>query len=185
MLKNISLPALVFLLVLFLLVPVQLKVERPMLLLERFVRVEDGSKCCSLPPMEHWWPIKCRILPRCTLWRKYTWFAFSVVFFSQLAPGPRGFRKVPDDRQTASAHPHDDCRRSHLQGTHLGDDHPLSFHRAAVRSGLVQPPVLFWCNGFTWLGRRPEKGAIRNKWALKSTVVLLVVAGALFMRYGT
>jgi polyferredoxin len=47
-----------------------------------------------------------------------------------------------------------------------------------------------WCSHLCYFGavdslssrRLTKKGAIRNKWALKSTVILLVVAGALFMR---
>jgi polyferredoxin len=47
-----------------------------------------------------------------------------------------------------------------------------------------------WCSHLCYFGavdslssrRKTKKGVIRNKWALKSTVLLLVVAGALLMR---
>jgi len=126
--KKFRLPAIVFLLVLFLLVPVQLKVERPMLLLERFVSGGGWVQMFFIAAYGALVAYKMQDPKKVQSWRKYTWFAFSVVFFSH----------------------------SHL--CYFGAVDSLSSRG------------------------KTKKGAIRNKWALKSTVILLVVAGALAMR---
>ncbi len=89
----LGLPAAVFLLVLFLLAPVQLIVERPMLLLERFITGGGWIQILLIAIYGALVAHKMQDPKQVLAWRKYTWFAFSVVFFSQLALGLGGFDK--------------------------------------------------------------------------------------------
>jgi len=115
-------------------------------------------------------------------WRKYTWFAFSVVFFSQLALGLLGFEKF---LMTG---------KLHLPIPMMIVAGPIYRGHTSVMTILFLSTVVLsgpaWCSHLCYFGAvdslssrgKTKKGAIRNKWALKSTVILLVVAGALAMR---
>jgi len=176
------LPAAVFLLVLFLLVPVQLKVERPMLLLERFVSGGGWIQMFIIAGYGAWVAYKMQDPRKLQVWRKYTWFAFSVVFFSQLALGLAGF-----DKFLMTGKLHLPIPMMILAG-------PLYRGHTSVMTILFLSTVVLsgpaWCSHLCYFGAidslssrgKTKKGAIRNKWALKSTVMLLVIAGALLMR---
>jgi polyferredoxin len=180
--KKFRLPAIVFLLVLFLLVPVQLKVERPMLLLERFVTGGGWVQMIFIAGYGALVAYKMQDPAKVSAWRKYTWFAFSVVFFSQLALGLLGFEKF---LMTG---------KLHLPIPMMIVAGPIYRGHTSVMTILFLSTVVLsgpaWCSHLCYFGavdslssrRRTKKRAIRNKWALKSTVILLVVAGALAMR---
>jgi len=180
--KKFRLPAIVFLLVLFLLVPVQLKVERPMLLLERFVSGGGWVQMFFIAAYGALVAYKMQDPKKVQSWRKYTWFAFSVVFFSQLALGLLGFEKF---LMTG---------KLHLPIPMMIVAGPIYRGHTSVMTILFLSTVVLsgpaWCSHLCYFGAvdslssrgKTKKGAIRNKWALKSTVILLVVAGALAMR---
>jgi polyferredoxin len=180
--KKFRLPAIVFLLVLLLLVPVQLKVERPMLLLERFVSGGGWVQMIFIAAYGALVAYKMQDPGKVAVWRKYTWFAFSVVFFSQLALGLVGYEKF---LMTG---------KLHLPIPMMIVAGPVYRGHTSVMTILFLSTVILsgpaWCSHLCYFGaidslssrRLTKKGAIRNKWALKSTVILLVVTGALSMR---
>ena len=179
-----ALPAAVFSLVLLILVPVQLKVERPMLLLERFVAGGGWVQMVLMAAYGAFVAYKMQDPARVPAWRKYTWFAFSVVFFSQLALGLMGFEKF---LMTG---------KLHLPIPMMILAGPLYRGHTSVMTLLFLSTVVLsgpaWCSHLCYFGamdslaagaKKTRRGPIRNKWALKSTVLLLVVAGALAMRW--
>ncbi|MDX2431826.1 MAG: hypothetical protein QNK35_12895, partial [Bacteroides sp.] len=85
--KKGALPAGVFLIVVFLLGFVQWKVENPMLLAERFVKGSGWFELLAVALYGALVAWNMQDPARVARWRKYTWFAFSVVFFSQLLLG--------------------------------------------------------------------------------------------------
>lgn len=181
--SSLRLPLAVFLLVLFLLVPVQLKVERPMLLLERFVSGGGWFQMILIAAYGALVAHRMQNPKKVQAWRKYTWFAFSVVFFSQLALGLFGFDKF---LMTG---------KLHLPIPMMIVAGPLYRGHASVMTILFLSTVVLsgpaWCSHLCYFGAidslsssgKTRSGPIRNKWALKSTVIFLVVAGALVMRW--
>lgn len=177
------LPATVFLLVLLLLVPVQLKVERPMLLLERFVSGGGWAQILLIAAYGALVAYKMQDPRKVQSWRKYTWFAFSVVFFTQLALGLVGFESFLMSGKL------------HLPIPMMIVAGPIYRGHTSVMTILFLSTVVLsgpaWCSHLCYFGaidslasgRKTRPGPIRNKWALKSTVLFLVVAGALLMRW--
>lgn len=91
--NRLWLPLATSLFVLFLLIPVQLKVEKPMLILERFL---PGGGWIEIVLITFYGAIVAYHMQDpagVSVWRRYTWLAFSVVFFSQLILGLSGFEK--------------------------------------------------------------------------------------------
>lgn len=182
-LQGLGLPAAVFLMVLFLLVPVQLKVERPMLLLERFVPGGGWLQMVMIAAYGALVAFKMQDPVKVRAWRTYTWFAFSVLFFSQLALGLAGYERF---LMTG---------KLHLPVPMMIVAGPLYRGHASVMTILFLSTILLsgpaWCSHLCYFGamdsmvsgRRTKRGPIRNKWALKFTVLFLVITGALVMRW--
>jgi len=181
--KSLRLPAAVFLFILFLLIPVQLKVENPMLLLERFL---PGSGWIEIMLIAFYGAIVAYHMQdpsRVQVWRRYTWLAFSVVFFSQLILGLFGFEKF-----LMSGKLHLPVPMMILAG-------PIYRAQLSVMSILFVSTLVLsgpaWCSHLCYFGAidsissvgKTRRSPIRNKWALKSTVLLLVIAGALVLRW--
>ena len=181
--KQLQLPAAVFLLVLFLLVPVQLKVERPMLLLERFISGGGWVQMVFIAAYGALVAYKMQDQTKVQAWRKYTWFAFSVVFFTQLVLGLSGFEKFLMTGEL------------HLPIPMMIVGGPIYRGHASVMSILFISTVVLsgpaWCSHLCYFGAidslaaggKTRPGPIRNKWALKSTVMFLVIVGALVLRW--
>ena len=91
--NTLVLPAGVFLTVVSLLVFVQWKVENPMLLAERFVKGGGWFEILVVGLYGALLSWHMQDPDKVSTWRKYSWFAFSVVFFSQLLLGLFGSRK--------------------------------------------------------------------------------------------
>jgi polyferredoxin len=178
-----GLPLAVFLLILVLLVPVQLKVENPMLLLERFV---SGGGWFEIPLIGLYGAIVAYHMQdpaKVQVWRRFTWLAFSVVFFSQLILGLLGYERF-------------------LMTGKLHLPIPMMILAGPVYRGSISVmTILFlstlilsgpaWCSHLCYFGSidsisargKTRRTPIRNKWALKSTVLLLVIAAALVLRW--
>lgn len=181
--KLLRLPLAVFLFVLFLLIPVQLKVENPMLLLERFL---PGGGWVELVLIALYGAIVAYHMQdpsKVQTWRRYTWLAFSVLFFSQLGLGLLGF-----DRFLMTGKLHLPVPMMILAG-------PIYRGHLSVMSILFVSTLVLsgpaWCSHLCYFGAidsisakgKTRRAPIRNKWALKSTVLLLVIAGAIVLRW--
>ncbi|MEA3460324.1 MAG: 4Fe-4S binding protein [Bacteroidota bacterium] len=181
--KQLRLPLAVFLFVLLLLIPVQLKVENPMLLLERFVPGAGWFEIVLIALYGAVVAYHMQDPAKVQVWRRYTWLAFSIVFFSQLILGLSGFEKF---LMTG---------KLHLPIPMMIVAGPIYRGHLSVMSILFVSTLVLsgpaWCSHLCYFGAidsisakgRTKRSPIRNKWALKSTVLLLVIAGALVLRW--
>ena len=158
------------------------KVDNPMLLLERFVREEDGLKFHHQDYMGPLWPIICRIRVRCSDGGNIPGLPFRWSFSHNLILGLLGF-----ERFLMTGKLHLPVPMMILAGPiYRGHTSVMSILFVStvytLWPGLVQPPLLFRCHRLAAGGKTQSVVPIRNKWALKSTVVLLVVLGAIVLR---
>ena len=181
--KSFRLPFAVFLFVLFILIPVQLMVENPMLLLERFL---PGAGWFEIALIALYGAIVAYHMQdpsKAQVWRRYTWLAFSVVFFSQLILGLFGYEKF---LMTG---------KLHLPVPMMILAGPIYRGHLSVMSILFVSTLVLsgpaWCSHLCYFGAidsisssgKTKRTPIRNKWALKSTVLLLIIAGAIVLRW--
>lgn len=181
--KKLLLPAGVFLTVVFLLSFVQWKVENPMLLAERFIR---GGGWFELVVVGLYGAIVAWFMQdpnKVARWRKYTWLAFSVVFFSQLLLG-----LMVSDVFLMSGKLHLPVPMMILAG-------PIYRGHTSVMTILFLSTVILsgpaWCSHLCYFGAidnlaasgKTKRKPIRYKWALKWTVLLLVIFGAITLRW--
>lgn len=181
--KLLRLPSAVFLFILFLLLPVQLMVDNPMLLLERFL---PGAGWIEIALIALYGAVVAYHMQdpsKVQLWRRYTWLAFSILFFSQLILGLFGFEKF---LMTG---------KLHLPVPMMILAGPIYRGELSVMSILFVSTLILsgpaWCSHLCYFGAidaigsagRTRRSPIRNKWALKSTVLLLVIAGAILLRW--
>lgn len=180
---SLWLPVATILCILLLLVPVQVMLERPMFLLERII---PGGGWIQIALIAIYGGIVAYHMQdpaRVQRWRLYTWLAFSIVFFSQLFLG-----LVVDDIFLMTGKLHLPVPMMILGG-------PLYRGHLSVMSMLFLSTVLIsgpaWCSHICYFGaidalaskRDTRSGPVRNKWALKWTVLFLVVAAALILRW--
>jgi len=66
---------------------IQLKVPRPMLLLERFIHHAGWVEAVLLAAYGAWVSIRLLDPARSSVWRRRVWSIFSLVFFSQFTLG--------------------------------------------------------------------------------------------------
>jgi len=181
--KSFRLPLLVFLLTAFLLSFVHVKVDNPLLLFERFVKGGGWLEIALIGFYAALVAYKMQDPGRVQAWRKYTWFAFSIVFFSQLTLGLFGF-----DKFLMTGKLHMPIPMMILAGpVYRGDISvmPILFVSTVLLSGPA------WCSHLCYFGAidslasgsKTHRGPIRNKWALKSTVFILVVMAAIVLRW--
>jgi polyferredoxin len=161
---------------------VQWKVENPMLLAERFfpgggwIEVLIIASYASLVVWYMQDPQKS------SAWRRYTWFAFSIVFFLQLILG-----LLISDQFLMSGKLHLPVPMMILAG-------PIYRGHLSVMTILFLSTVVLtgpaWCSHLCYFGAldnlaakgRSGKGPVRNKWALKTTGIILVVLAAIVFR---
>src|SRR5664279_3486970 len=92
-LRKNKLPLIVFLLTFTLLAFVQIKIERPMILAERFIKGSGWIEILLISIYGAFVVSKMQNPLNVPKWRKITWTTFSIVFFSQLLIGLLGFDK--------------------------------------------------------------------------------------------
>lgn len=181
--KVLRLPIAVFLFILVLLVPVQLKVENPMLLLERFIPGAGWFEIVLIGLYGAVVAYHMQDPSKVLAWRRYTWLAFSVVFFSQLILGLFGLEKF---LMTGKLHLPIPMM---ILGGPIYRGHLSVMTILFVSTLVLSGPA--WCSHLCYFGAIDSISAkgktlrtpIRNKWALKSTVLLLVIASALVLKW--
>jgi len=182
-LKRFRLPLLVFLFTLFLLSFVQMKVENPMLILERFIPGGGWFEIALIAMYGGLVAYHMQDPAKVQQWRKYTWFAFSIVFFSQLLLGIIGFDKF---LMTG---------KLHLPVPMMIVAGPIYRGHTSVMTILFLSTIILtgpaWCSHLCYFGaidslasgKETTRKPLRNKWALKSTVFILVIAAAITLRW--
>lgn len=181
--KSLKLPLLVFLLTVLILTFVQIKVDNPMLLLERFVKGGGWVEICMIGIYGAVVAFKMQDPGKVQSWRKYTWFAFSVVFFSQLLFGLIGYEKF-----LMTGKLHIPVPAMILAGP-IYRGHTSVMSLLFVSTLILSGPA--WCSHLCYFGaidgmaskRKTSRGPIQYKWALKSSVLLLVILAAILLRW--
>ena len=180
--KRLKLPLQVLLLTVALLCFVQWKVENPLLLLERFVEGGGWFEIVIIGLYGALVAYKMQDPGKVQQWRKYSWFAFSVVFFSQLVLG-----LLVSEKFLMTGKLHLPVPMMIMAGPlYRGEISmmPILFLSTVILSGPA------WCSHLCYFGAldnlaaggKPVKRPIRNKWALKSTILLLVIFSTIVLR---
>lgn len=181
--NNISLPLSVFALTFLLLAVVQLKVERPMLLAERFIEGAGWAEIIVISLYGALVAYKMQDPLNVPKWRKLTWTIFSVIFFTQLAIGLCGFDKF---LMTG---------KLHLPIPMMIIGGPVYRGELSVMTILFLSTVVLtgpaWCSHLCYLGAfdniassgKTSRQILKHKGAIKSTILVLVIAMALLLRW--
>lgn len=183
MYKQYKLPVIVFILTFILLAFVQIKVEKPMILAERFLKGGGWVEIVLISCYGAFIVNKMKDPMNVPKWRKIAWTTFSLVFFTQLIIGLSGFDKF---LMTG---------KLHLPIPMMIMAGPIYRGQLSVMTILFLSTVILtgpaWCSQLCYFGAfdnlssggKTSKEILRNKGAIKSTVLILVIAMAIILRW--
>lgn len=181
--REFRLPIIVFSLTFLLLSIVQIKVDRPMILAERFI---EGGGWIEIVIISLYGAIvafKMKDPLNVPRWRRITWTIFSIIFFTQLIIGLSGFDKF---LMTGKLH-------LPIPMMILGG--PVYRGQLSIMTILFLSTVIItgpaWCSHLCYFGAfdnlaakgKTSKEILKHKGAIKSTILLLVIAMALTLRW--
>jgi ferredoxin-type protein NapH len=181
--KKYKLPLAVFTLTFILLAFVQIKVERPMILAERFLKGSGWIEIFLISCYGAFVAFKMEEPKDVPHWRKITWTIFSVVFFTQLIVGLSGSEKF---LMTG---------KLHLPIPMMILAGPIYRGQLSVMTILFLSTVILtgpaWCSQLCYFGAfdnllsggKTSKEILRYKAAIKSTILILVISMALLLRW--
>ena len=181
--KKLKLPLIVFLITFILLAFVQIKVENPMLLAERFFKGAGWAEIIIISFYGAFVAFKMQDPVNVPAWRKLTWTIFSVIFFTQLLIGLSGFEKF---LMTG---------KLHLPIPMMIIGGPIYRAQLSVMTILFLSTVVLtgpaWCSHLCYFGAfdnlaasgKTTKVILKHKAAIKSTILILVIAMALILRW--
>jgi len=181
--KQYKLPLIVFTLTFVLLAFVQIKVERPMLLAERFIEGAGWIEILMISIYGAFVAFKMQDPMNVPKWRKITWTIFSIVFFTQLIIGLSGFEKF---LMTG---------KLHLPIPMMIIGGPIYRAQLSVMTILFLSTVILtgpaWCSHLCYFGAfdnlasggKTSKEILKHKGAIKSTILILVIAMAIILRW--
>lgn len=182
-LETFRLPAIVFTIVFVLLSFVQVKVDNPMLLAERFIEGAGWIEIVLISLYGSFVAWKMQDPLNVPKWRKLTWTIFSVIFFTQLLIGLTGFDKF---LMTG---------KLHLPIPMMIIGGPVYRGQLSVMTILFVSTVILtgpaWCSHFCYFGAfdnlaasgKTSRKILKNKAAIKSTILILVIASAIILRW--
>lgn len=181
--KRYKLPLAVFLLTFILLAFVQIKLQRPMLLAERFIKGAGWIEILLISCYGGFVVNKMKDPVNVPRWRKITWTTFSVVFFAQLIIGLSGF-----DKFLMTGKLHLPIPMMILAG-------PIYRGQLSVMTILFLSTVVLtgpaWCSQLCYFGAfdnlasggKTSKEILKHKGAIKSTILIIVIATAIILRW--
>lgn len=181
--KEYKLPAIVFLLTFSLLAAVQIKAGRPMLLAERFLKGTGWVEIVIVSLYGAFMAGKMKNPLNVPKWRKAGWTIFSFVFFSQLLIGVLGA-----DKFLMTGKLHLPIPMMILAG-------PIYRGQFSVMTILFLSTVILtgpaWCSQLCYFGAfdnlfsggKTSREVLKYKGALKSTVLILVIAMTIILRW--
>jgi ferredoxin-type protein NapH len=181
--RKYKLPVFVFLLTFILLAFVQVKMERPMILAERFLKGSGWVEIFLISCYGAFVVFKMQDPLNVPRWRKITWTTFSIVFFTQLIIGLSGF-----DKFLMTGKLHLPIPMMILAG-------PIYRGQLSVMTILFLSTVILtgpaWCSQLCYFGAfdnlassgKTGKQVLRNKSAIKYSILFLVIAIAIILRW--
>lgn len=181
--KQYKLPLIVFALTFILLAFVQVKVERPMILAERFIEGAGWIEILLIAIYGAFVAFKMQDPLNVPKWRKITWILFSIIFFTQLIIGLSGFEKF---LMTG---------KLHLPIPMMIIGGPIYRAQLSVMTILFLSTVILtgpaWCSHLCYFGAfdnlasggKTSREILKHKAAIKSTILILVIAMAIILRW--
>ena len=178
-----ALPFAVYIFVFFLLAMVQLMVKVPMLILERFIPGAGWFEIAFISAYAAFVTYKMQDPMNVPRWRRITWITFSCVFFSQLILGISGLDKF---LMTGKLH-------LPIPMMILGG--PLYRGQTSVMTFLFLSTIILtgpaWCSQLCYFGAfdgissggKTRRGALKNKIAIKSTLMFLIIGAVILFRW--
>jgi polyferredoxin len=172
----------VFIFVFLLLSMLQLKMKLPMLILERFIPGAGWFEIVVVSAYGAFVTYKMQDPTNVPRWRRITWITFSTVFFAQLILGLSGLEKF---LMTGKLH-------LPIPMMILGG--PLYRGQTSVMTFLFLSTIILsgpaWCSQLCYFGAfdglasrgKTQRGALKNKIAIKSTLLLLIIVAVLLLR---
>lgn len=162
----------------------QVEVQSPMILLERFIPVGGWVEIPFIALYGAFVAWKMQDPDKVAIWRRNTWLLFSVVFFGQLLLGIIGF-----DKFLMTGKLHLPVPAMILSGPLFRAE--LSFMTILFISTVVLSGPA-WCSHLCYFGamdnfaaskNKANNKAIKNKWAIKYTLLVVVILGTLLLRW--
>lgn len=180
--KKYQLPLAVFAFTATLLSIMQLKMKNPILLAERFI---EGAGWIEIAVIATYGAIIAYMMhdpKQVPKWRRMIWTIFSVAFFSQLIIGLSGFEKF-----LMTGILHLPIPMMILAG-------PIYRGQLSIMPILLISTIVLtgpaWCSQLCYLGAfdaiaskgKTQKGKLKNKAAIKITILMLVVISTIMLR---
>jgi ferredoxin-type protein NapH len=181
--NKFALPSAVFVFVFFLLSMVQLKMKMPMIILERFIHGGGWIEIGAVSLYAAFVAYKMQDPMNVPRWRRITWITFSTLFFTQLILGISGLEKF---LMTGKLH-------LPIPMMILGG--PLYRGQTSVMTFLFLSTIVLsgpaWCSQLCYFGAfdgiasrgKTHRGALKNKVAIKSTIMLLIIVAVILLRW--
>jgi ferredoxin len=182
--KKYYLPFAVFIFTLFFLSIVQFRLTaNPIILLERFIKGGGWVEIMLVAFYGGFVAYKMQNHMNVPKWRRLTWTIFSIVFFAQLALGLLGADKF---LMTG---------KLHLPIPMMIISGPIYRGQLSVMSILFLSTIILtgpaWCSQLCYFGAfdnlaskgKTQKGNFKNKKAVKTTILILVIAVTIILRW--
>lgn len=181
---DLRLPTIVFLLTSSLLSVVQIKLTtNPLILLERFIPGGGWFEIGAVALYGAFMIYKMQSTAEVSKWRRISWTIFSVVFFTQLALGLLGAEKF---LMTG---------KLHLPIPVMILSGPLYRGELSIMTILFLSTIIItgpaWCSQLCYFGAfdnlastgKTGRGKLKNKGAIKTTLIFLIIAVTLLLRW--
>jgi ferredoxin-type protein NapH len=181
--SKFTLPLAVFAFVSLMLSIVQLKMKMPMMILERFIPGAGWFEIGGISFYAAFVAYKMQDPLNVPRWRRITWITFSTVFFAQLILGLSGLEKF---LMTGKLH-------LPIPMMILGG--PLYRGQTSVMTFLFLSTIILsgpaWCSQLCYFGAfdslasrgKTQRGALKNKISIKSTILLLIIVAVILLRW--
>ena len=182
--KHFSLPIATFAFIVLFLSMVQINLENPIILLERFLVGGGWMEIFFVALYGAFIAYKIQDINQSAKWRRVSWTIFSIVFFSQLGLGLLGYEKF---LMTG---------KLHLPVPMMILGGPVYRLELSIMTLLFLSTLILtgpaWCSQLCYFGavdnlaaqkKRPKRGRIKNRAALKFTILFLVIASAITLRW--
>lgn len=182
--KNLKLPLFVFLFVFAMLAMVQIKMAgKPIILLERFFKSGGWFEIPLIAFYGAFLAFKMQNPLNVPKWRRISWTVFSVVFFSQLIIGLIG-----ETRFLMTGKLHLPIPVMILAG-------PIYRGQLSVMTILFLSTIILtgpaWCSQLCYFGAfdglaskgKTDRKILKNKFRIKFTIILIVIAATIVLRW--
>jgi ferredoxin-type protein NapH len=181
--KQYKLPLIVFILTFILLAFVEVKLERPIILAERFYKGADWIEILLISCYGAFVAFKMQNPLNVPGWRKITWTIFSVIFFTQLIIGISGFEKFLMTGKLHLPVPMMILAGPVYRG--LLSVMTILFLSTVILTGPARCSLLCYFGAFDNLasGGKTSKEVLKYKGAIKSILLVLVITMALILRW--